>query len=100
MVVKRFFISISVLFFYALLLQAKNEVIDHRQFLCSYYYCYSKDTIKNDDKERIYSFFLSERMFQNAIVIILTSLIPCNLQKMARPSFVLYSKKPLSVKDI
>lgn len=28
MVVKRFFISISVLFFYALLLQAKNEVID------------------------------------------------------------------------
>ena len=28
MVVKRFIISISVLFFYALLLQAKNEVID------------------------------------------------------------------------
>lgn len=50
MVVKRFFISISVLFFYALLLQAKNEVIDHGQFLCSYYYCYSKDTIKNDEK--------------------------------------------------
>nr|WP_293460204.1 GLPGLI family protein [Prevotella sp.] len=46
----RIFISISVLFFYALLLQAKNEVIDHRQFLCSYYYCYSKDTIKNDKK--------------------------------------------------
>ena len=44
MVVKRFIISISVLFFYALLLQAKNEVIDHGQFLCSYYYCYSKDT--------------------------------------------------------
>lgn len=51
MVVKRFIISISVLFFYALLLQAKNEVIDHGQFLCSYYYCYSKDTIKNDEKE-------------------------------------------------
>ena len=50
MVVKSFFISISVLFFYALLLQAKNEVIDHGQFLCSYYYCYSKDTIKNDEK--------------------------------------------------
>ena len=51
MVVKRFFISISMLFFGALLLQAKNEVIDHGQFLCSYYYCYSKDTIKNDEKE-------------------------------------------------
>ena len=38
MVVKRFIISISVLFFYALLLQAKNEVIDHGHFLCSYYY--------------------------------------------------------------
>lgn len=47
----RILISISVLFFYALLLQAKNEVIDHGQFLCSYYYCYSKDTIKNDEKE-------------------------------------------------
>ena len=32
MVVKRFFISISMLFFGALLLQAKNEVIDHGQF--------------------------------------------------------------------
>ena len=51
-------------------------------------------------KNKIYSLFLSERMFQNAIVIILTSLIPCNLLKMARQSFVLYSKKPLSVKDI
>ena len=46
----RILISISVLFFYALLLQAKNEIIDHGQFLCSYYYCYSKDTIKNDEK--------------------------------------------------
>lgn len=95
----RILISISVLFFYALLLQAKNEVIDHGQFLCSYYYCYSKDTIKNDEKEEDL-LFLSERMFQNAIAIILISLIPCNLQKMARQSFVLYSKKPLSVKDI
>lgn len=50
MVVKRFIISISVLFFYALLLQAKNNVIDSGQYLCSYYYCYSKDTIKNDEK--------------------------------------------------
>ena len=74
MVVKRFFISISVLFFYALLLQAKNEVIDHRQFLCSYYYCYSKDTIKNDDKGEDL-LFLSERMFQNATAIIRISRI-------------------------
>ena len=51
MVVKRFFISMSMLFFGALLLQAKNNVIDSGQYLCSYYYCYSKDTIKNDEKE-------------------------------------------------
>lgn len=51
MVVKRFIISISMLFFGALLLQAKNNVIDSGQYLCSYYYCYSKDTIKNDEKE-------------------------------------------------
>ncbi len=50
MFVKRFFISISMLFFGALLLQAKNNVIDSGQYLCSYYYCYSKDTIKNDEK--------------------------------------------------
>ena len=47
----RILISMSVLFFYGLCLQAKNEVIDYGQFLCSYYYCYSKDTIKNDRKE-------------------------------------------------
>ena len=75
MVVKRFFISISMLFFGALLLQAKNEVIDHGQFLCSYYYCYSKDTIKNDEKGEDL-LFLSERMFQNAIAIILIRVIP------------------------
>lgn len=99
MVVKRFIISISVLFFYALLLQAKNNVIDSGQYLCSYYYCYSKDTIKNDEKGEDL-LFLSERMFQNAIVIILTSLIPCNLQKMARQSFVHCLKKRLSEKGI
>lgn len=75
MFVKRFFISISMLFFCALLLQAKNNVIDSGQYLCSYYYCYSKDTIKNDEKEEDL-LFLSERMFQNAIAIILISLIP------------------------
>ena len=100
MVVKRFFISISMLFFGALLLQAKNEVIDHGQFLCSYYYCYSKDTIKNDEKGEDLLFLSIGKKFQNAIAIILISLIPCNLQKMARQSFVLYSKKPLSEKDI
>lgn len=99
MVVKRFIISISMLFFGALLLQAKNEVIDHGQFLCSYYYCYSKDTIKNDEKEEDL-LFLSERMFQNATAIIRINRILYNLQKMARQSFVLYSKKPLSEKDI
>lgn len=69
MVVKRFFISISVLFFYALLLQAKNEVIDHGQFLCSYYYCYSKDTIKNDEKAFLkseYNYFHNQNSIDEA----------------------------------
>ena len=36
MVVKRFIISISVLFFYALLLQAKNEVtVSANRYHCS-----------------------------------------------------------------
>lgn len=68
-------ISISVLFFYALLLQAKNEVIDHGQFLCSYYYCYSKDTIKNDEKEEDLLFWLSGKISQNATAIIRISRI-------------------------
>ena len=33
----RILVSISVLFFYALFLQAKNEVIDYGHYLCSYY---------------------------------------------------------------
>ena len=93
----RILISISVLFFYALLLQAKNEVIDYGQFLCSYYYCYSKDTIKNDEKgedllflsigknvSKCYSyytyqsdsfFWLSGKISQNATAIIRISRI-------------------------
>ena len=50
MFVKRFFISISMLFLGTLLLQAKNNVIDSGQYLCSYYYCYSKDTSVRDNK--------------------------------------------------
>ena len=68
-------ISISVLFFYALLLQAKNEVIDHGQFLCSYYYCYSKDTIKNDEKEEDLLFLAIGKISQNATAIIRISRI-------------------------
>lgn len=71
----RILISISVLFFYALLLHAKNEVIDHGQFLCSYYYCYSKDTIKNDEKEEDLLFWLSGKISQNATAIIRISRI-------------------------
>ena len=75
------------------LLQAKNEVIDHRQFLCSYYYCYSKDTIKNDDKGEDLLFLSIGKNVQNATAIIRISRIPCNLQKMAKQSFVHCLKK-------
>ena len=54
---------------------AQNKKIDTANMLCSYVYEYLTDTLENNNARKICSICKSEQSVQNAIAIILISVI-------------------------